>query len=230
MEDPMAIFCVSCGKEVNPGSKFCKECGTIIETVEGAGAVNDASQAPAGSEAAGDTAAGAATGAADTAQGASQAQPSGTTSQSGAGTHGGGASTGGGTGQSGQQLIDKLMDLLQNTADHTDKMDPSDVTQNKGICCLSYPLFFLPFVACPESKFGRFHANQGLLFAILLFAGLIANSIVRMIFRGFLYWLGSLMQLAILLPILAIGVISVINAYSGKAKEIPLIGNTRLIK
>ena len=50
--------------------------------------------------------------------------------------------------------------------DYTSRMDPNDILQNKTLCGLAYVfpiLFFLPLVSCPNSKFGRFHANQALL-------------------------------------------------------------------
>ncbi|NLA78908.1 MAG: hypothetical protein GX845_05135, partial [Erysipelothrix sp.] len=37
-----------------------------------------------------------------------------------------------------------------------------DIEKNKTMAGLAYLIFFLPLVAAPESKFGKFHANQGL--------------------------------------------------------------------
>jgi hypothetical protein len=39
--------------------------------------------------------------------------------------------------------------------------DQADIEKNKTMAGLAYLLFFLPLVACPDSPFGRFHANQG---------------------------------------------------------------------
>ena len=45
--------------------------------------------------------------------------------------------------------------------DITQQFAPEDIQKNKVISALSYLgiLFFLPLVAAPESRFGKFHAN-----------------------------------------------------------------------
>ena len=65
-----------------------------------------------------------------------------------------------------------------------------EVEDNKVIFILAYLgiLFFLPLVACPNSKVGRFHANQGLLLFILSVAGQIVLGILSLI-AGAIYWL-----------------------------------------
>lgn len=100
--------------------------------------------------------------------------------------------------------------------------EADDIQKNKIMAGLAYLLFFLPLIVCPDSKFGKFHANQGLLLLILAVAG---NVILGMI--PFLGW--------ILLPIFGIlvlvfGIIGLINGLNGKAKELPVIGKFRIIK
>ncbi len=56
--------------------------------------------------------------------------------------------------------------------------DPADIEKNKTIAGLAYVLFFLPLIACPDSKFGRFHANQALLLVLVSIAG---NIVLRFI-------------------------------------------------
>lgn len=48
--------------------------------------------------------------------------------------------------------------------DITQQFAPEDIQKNKVISALSYLgiLFFLPLMAAPESRFGKFHANQSL--------------------------------------------------------------------
>ncbi|NLB52173.1 MAG: hypothetical protein GX808_04455 [Syntrophomonadaceae bacterium] len=101
-------------------------------------------------------------------------------------------------------------------------IDQADIEQNKTMAGLAYILFFLPLLTCPDSQFGRFHANQGLLLLILGFAGSFILGIIPII-----GWL--------LLPIFAIGVfvlaiMGLINGFGGKVKELPLIGKYRIIK
>ncbi len=101
-------------------------------------------------------------------------------------------------------------------------IDPADIEKNKAMAGLAYIIFFLPLLACPDSKFGRYHANQGLLLLILGFGGSMILSMIPII-----GWL--------LLPIFALGVfvlaiMGLINGFGGKVKELPLIGKFRIIK
>lgn len=110
----------------------------------------------------------------------------------------------------------------QTTQGTIPAIDPSDIEQNKTMAGLAYILFFLPLLACPDSQYGKFHANQGLLLLLLGFAGSFILGIIPII-----GWM--------LLPIFAIGVfvlaiMGLINGFGGKVKELPLIGKYRLIK
>jgi uncharacterized membrane protein len=100
--------------------------------------------------------------------------------------------------------------------------DPADIEKNKVIAGLSYILFFLPLIACPDSKFGRFHANQALLLLILAIAGNIILTIIPVIGWILLPFFGILVFVLFL--------IGLINGLSGKAKELPVIGKYRLLK
>ena len=148
----------------------------------------------------------------------------------GCGTSATGASQSGGTASSsGQDAFENLKNLATNTADETDSMDAADIENNKAMGGLAYLLFFLPLLACPDSKYGRFHANQGLMFLFLFIAGSVAVSILTGIFWR-PYLLRTLISWIIWLPILAIGILGLINGFTGKAKELPFIGKYRIIK
>lgn len=100
--------------------------------------------------------------------------------------------------------------------------DQEDIEKNKAMAGLAYFIFFLPLVACPESQFGKFHANQGLLLLILGLGGSLVLSLIPII-----GWM--------ILPIYPIfigilGIMGLINGFGGKAKELPLIGKYRIIK
>ena len=135
--------------------------------------------------------------------------------------------------QSFQQSADKIADLARNAKDETGNYSNEDIENNKVMGGLAYFLFFLPLIACPDSKYGRFHANQGLIFLILWVAGAIVNSIISglfMLISWRLIFLTTIISLVIWLPILAVGIIGLINGFSGKAKELPVVGRYRLIK
>lgn len=53
--------------------------------------------------------------------------------------------------------------------DHTAEFDPQDVADNKVMAVLAYIgfLFLIPLLAAPQSKFARFHTNQGLVLFIV---------------------------------------------------------------
>lgn len=100
--------------------------------------------------------------------------------------------------------------------------DPADIESNKTMAGLAYILFFLPLVACPDSPFGRFHANQGLVLLIFAFAGSFILSIIP-----FIGW--------VLLPVFGIlcfvlMILGLVNGLGGKAKELPVIGKFRILK
>lgn len=59
--------------------------------------------------------------------------------------------------------------------------DPADIEKNKTMAGLAYILFFLPLVASPDSPFGRFHANQGLVLLLFALIGSFVLSIIPII-------------------------------------------------
>ena len=79
---------------------------------------------------------------------------------------------------------------INNTPDSTADFDSRDIAENKGITVLSYlgPLVFVPMFARKNSKFARFHANQGLVLLIAYGAygvvQAILGAILRAIFPG----------------------------------------------
>ena len=64
-----------------------------------------------------------------------------------------------------QQNSSGSFDWFVNTPDYTQQFHPQDISDGKAMSILAYfgILFFLPLVVCPQSRFGRFHANQGLI-------------------------------------------------------------------
>ena len=120
--------------------------------------------------------------------------------------------------------------MLLNTTDETESIDPADIELNKTYGGLAYFLFFLPLLKCPDSKYGRFHANQGLLLLIFSVGLGIIGSIIATVLTWRLWWLSSLISLAFSVSVLAIGIIGLMNGFKGQAKELPIIGRFRLIK
>ena len=141
---------------------------------------------------------------------------------------------------------DKLKNL-NNTADTTSEFDPKDVSDNKGISVLSYlgPLVFIPMFAKKDSKYARFHANQGLTMFITYVGYSIVQSVLMVILRAIFPWkynygliggrgfifnaLSTVLSL-VWIPIVIIAIIGIVNAASGKAKELPVIGKFKFLK
>ncbi len=127
----------------------------------------------------------------------------------------------------------KLKDL-NNTADTTSNFDTADIQQNKIFAILSYIgiLVLVPIFAAKDSKFARYHANQGLLLAICEIAYSIAYSILSSIILAIsfkLYFLVSIIGL-VSLVFLVLAVLGIVNAANGKAKELPIIGKFKILK
>lgn len=128
-----------------------------------------------------------------------------------------------------------------DTPDRTGEFDSADIQSSSVICGISYipPLFFLPLVAATNSPFGKFHANQALLAMIYCFASGVTGSIFAVIFgilaeiplMGWLFSIiGVLLGLAIGLSAFIIVVMGMVNGFTGKAKELPIIGKYTILK
>lgn len=109
-----------------------------------------------------------------------------------------------------------------NDQESINQFTAEDIEKNKVMAALAYIIFFLPLIACPDSPFGKYHANQGLLLFITGFVGSIVLGIIPII--------GWLMFPFFALLIFAFAVIGFVNAINGKAKELPIIGKYSLIK
>jgi uncharacterized membrane protein len=118
-------------------------------------------------------------------------------------------------------------DFINNTADETHNYDAQDIEQNKVVSGLAYLgiLFFLPLVVCPNSKFGKFHANQG----ITLFFVYLAIGVINVVF-GFVPFFGWYIGKVLYLAAFVLMILGMVNAFSGKAKELPIIGQARILK
>lgn len=129
--------------------------------------------------------------------------------------------------QNAQDFVNNMM----NTNDTTSQFDPQDINNNKGMSVLAYIgfLFLVPLLACRNSKFARYHTNQGLVLFLLEFAlGIVTGilgliPIAGLIIGGLLSAVGGIFTLVLM-------IMGIINAAQGQAKELPLIGKITLLK
>ena len=114
------------------------------------------------------------------------------------------------------------------------QFDPQDVQTNKVNAVLSYfgILVLVPIFTAKNSKFARFHANQGLL---LLICEVVYTTFYR-ILTGVLNAISShLTFITVLFSLVYIvlfvfAVIGIASAAGGKAKKLPIIGDYTILK
>jgi uncharacterized membrane protein len=117
--------------------------------------------------------------------------------------------------------------------------DPNqDIADNKVMAVLAYfgLLVLVPIFAAKNSKYARFHANQGLVLLIFSVALSIINSIITAVTASLL-WRAPIVALIINLIfaaawifLLVLAIMGIVNAATGKEKEIPLIGKIKILK
>ena len=105
--------------------------------------------------------------------------------------------------------------------DVSKEFSDDDILKNKTVSALAYIVFFIPLIAAPNSNFGKFHANQGIILTIAAIAGNIILGIIPI--------LGWLMIPVYDLAIFIIAVLALVNTLNGYAKKLPLIGGINLI-
>ena len=105
-----------------------------------------------------------------------------------------------------------------------EEYDPEDIKKNKVMAILAYfgILFLIPLLAAKDSKFARFHTNQGIvLFICELICAALASIHVTLI--QVCVWI-----IDVILFVFCI--IGIINAAKGKVKELPVIGKFNILK
>lgn len=108
--------------------------------------------------------------------------------------------------------------------------EAEDIEKNRAFAIISYLwiLFVVGLIAAPNSKFAKYHANQGL---VLFLASIIAS--VGCVIIGFIPLVNMILMLAV--PLLWLGglvlmILGIVNAAGGHCKPLPMIGHYELIK
>jgi uncharacterized membrane protein len=109
-----------------------------------------------------------------------------------------------------------------------------DAQDNKIMGILAYIgiLWLVPLLAAKDSKFARFHANQGLVLFIAEFAYGIVNVILTAILTAIswrLAFVGSILSLGYL-AFFVMWILGIMNAAKGEKKELPAIGKFKILK
>jgi uncharacterized membrane protein len=126
--------------------------------------------------------------------------------------------------------MDDLKDMITNTNDETAEYSQEDIEKNKVLSIFAYLswLILIPLFAAKDSKFARFHCNQGLVLAIAEIIVWIVFGILSNI--PFIGWLFAILNGLISLVCLIFSIIGIVNVVNGRAKELPFIGKFRLLK
>jgi uncharacterized membrane protein len=111
--------------------------------------------------------------------------------------------------------------------------DAADIEQNKVYAVLAYLgiLFLIPLLAAPNSRFARYHTNQGIV--LFLATLVIAAGSIPLFFLSWFPILGCLTAVA---PFVAMAgafvlmILGIVNAASGKYEPLPLIGGIQILK
>lgn len=112
-----------------------------------------------------------------------------------------------------------------------------DVNANKvyGILCYIGILFIIPLFIVKDSQYTKFHSNQGLvLFITKLILKVISRILIFVLNVGTLGLMSGMINDIVSIVIGLISatftIIGIVNACSGEAKTLPIIGGITLIK
>lgn len=131
-------------------------------------------------------------------------------------------------------VYDNIAKKLGDAADHTAEFDKADIESNKAMGILAYLgiLVLVPLFAAKESKYARFHTNQGLVLCVAGIAYSVVYGILSSIILAISWRLYSLVSILGFLSIvfLVLCVMGILNVVNGRAKELPIIGKFRILK
>ncbi len=126
--------------------------------------------------------------------------------------------------------INDSVNAFTNTADSTSQFSQDDIKGNMVVCIFAYIswLVIIPILAAPNSKYARFHSNQGLILAILeIIFGAVFAVLGIIPFIGIVFSIiGGIFGLFFLI----LSIIGIVNVVNGKAKDIPILGKIRILK
>lgn len=119
--------------------------------------------------------------------------------------------------------LEKKVNEAFNTADTTSQFDQEDIDKNKFMAILCYLgiLIVIPFLVAKESKFVKYHINQGLcMIVFILILGVVS-------YLPIVGWIVGALSGIVSLILCLMGIL---NAARGEAKELPLVGRYTIYK
>lgn len=111
--------------------------------------------------------------------------------------------------------------------------EADDVYGNKGMAILSYLswLLIIPLIFKNDSKYVRFHCNQGLVLALVELAWGVVEGIYFKILCPIIWplYIAAPAIWLVNLIFVIFAIIGIVNAASGRASKLPIIGNVRIL-
>jgi uncharacterized membrane protein len=141
------------------------------------------------------------------------------------------------------KTIEKIMD----TEDKSKDFEKKDVESGKGMAALSYIIAPIPYFVEKSNKFVKYHARQGMDLFVIWIGYVILYKIITSVIKvngSCGSWLGielgnycRVTPWWIVLPLSLVGLcisvialIGLINAVTGKAKELPIVNKFKIFK
>lgn len=103
--------------------------------------------------------------------------------------------------------------------------EKADIERTRALCVLGYFIFFIPLLE-KDSRFARFHANQGLVFFLFN----VVCGIIGRIFMEFLPLIGCVICGIYPIFVFVLLICGCANAANGRVKRVPFIGGATLLK
>ena len=119
---------------------------------------------------------------------------------------------------------------LFKIVDRTSEFEEKDAQDNKvmGILAYLFLLVLVPIFAAKESKWARFHANQGLVLAIIEGALYVTMAVLRWI--PVLGWIVNIVCWLANIGCVVLAVLGIVAAAKGQAKDLPIISKFKILK
>lgn len=132
--------------------------------------------------------------------------------------------------------IEKKIKDINNTEDNTSEFDAEDIKKSKTYAILAYiPLLNLITLFCSKnSKYAKYHLNQGFILIALeaawsIIASILSGIVTLMSF--IVFWLYVVFNVIFIIisilvgiALLALIIMGIVNAATGKAKKLPIVG------
>ena len=119
---------------------------------------------------------------------------------------------------------------LFKIVDRTSEFEEKDAQDNKvmGILAYLFLLVLVPIFAAKESKWARFHANQGLVLAIIEGALYVTMAVLGWI--PVLGWIVNIVCWLANIGCVVLAVLGIVAAAKGQAKDLPIISKFKILK